>query len=93
MKNRLKDDKELLNMLSNDDKRKILESTRDALDWLDANPDATKKEIDAKKNEYDNVVNPIINHATRRKDLKDFANEMKNKIKKDPKVESFTRWT
>jgi len=49
MKNRLKDDKELLNMLSNDDKRKILESTRDALDWLDANPDATKKEIDAKK--------------------------------------------
>jgi len=49
LKNRLKDDKEFLNMISNDDKRKLLDATREALDWLDANEDASKKEIDQKK--------------------------------------------
>jgi len=36
-------------MISNDDKRKLLDATREALDWLDANEDASKKEIDQKK--------------------------------------------
>jgi hypothetical protein len=87
MKQRLKDDKDLLGMISNDDRRKLIEATREALDWLDANPDATKKEVDQKKNEFDGIINPILTHASRRKELRDFANEMKEKIKKDPKIE------
>jgi len=46
-----------------------------------------KKKLTKKKNDFDNIVNPIINNATRRRELIDFANEMKNQIKKDPKIE------
>jgi len=54
------------------------------LNWLEANPDATEKEIEQKKKELlDDKIQEIISNAESRKDLEGYLNKLREKMK-DP---------
>jgi len=65
-------------------RKKILESSQEFLNWLEANPDATEKEIEQKKKELlDDKIQEIISNAESRKDLEEYINKLREKMK-DP---------
>merc|ERR1712070_209405 len=54
------DDPNLKDKFEGDDKNKIEEAVKEALDWLDKNQLAEKEEFEAKQKEVEGVVNPIM---------------------------------
>ena len=60
MKNSSDDKQKLAEKLSPEDKSKIKDSLTDASDWLNANQDAEKDEIEDKLKELQSVCDPII---------------------------------
>lgn len=59
VKNSLDDDK-IKDKISEDDKETINEAVTETLDWLDENQEADKDELEEKKKELEEVVNPIM---------------------------------
>jgi len=49
IRNKALDNDKLTDYLTDEEKKKILESSQEFLNWLEANPDATEKEIEQKK--------------------------------------------
>lgn len=60
MKNSIDDKQKLAEKLAADDKSKIKDALTDASDWLNANQDAEKDEIEDKLKELQGVCDPII---------------------------------
>ena len=54
------DEKGLADKLSLEDKRELEDLIGDALDWIGDNPEAEKIDLDEKKKEVENIVNPIM---------------------------------
>ena len=54
------DEKGLADKLSLEDKRELEDLIGDALDWIGDNPEAEKTDLDEKKKEIENIVNPIM---------------------------------
>merc|ERR1719274_248616 len=46
--------------ISEEDREKLDEAVREALDWLDENPEAEKEEYEEKQKEVEAISNPII---------------------------------
>merc|ERR1719488_59597 len=59
IKNQLNDEK-LKDKFSEDDKKAIEEMSKDALQWLESNPDASTEEYEAKQKEVEGKFQPII---------------------------------
>ena len=59
MKNTLVDEK-LKDKFTEEDKTTIENQTKDALQWLDGNPNAEKEEFDRKQKEIEQILNPIM---------------------------------
>lgn len=59
-KNQIEDENGISDKLSPEMKRDLNDSINDTLDWLYANPEAEKTDLDEKQKEIENVVNPII---------------------------------
>merc|ERR1711998_651792 len=59
IKNQLNDEK-LKDKFSEEDKTAIEEMSKDALQWLEANPEATTEEYEAKQKEVEGKFQPII---------------------------------
>ena len=66
VKNSLDDDK-IKDKISEDDKETINEAVTETLDWLDENQEADKDELEEKKKELEEVVNPIMKDRGRRR--------------------------
>lgn len=61
MKNSLNDEEKLGgDQLSEEDREKIQDIVEEVIDWLDDNPDASKEELEEKKQEFESVVHPIV---------------------------------
>ncbi len=60
LKNQINDKEKLGSKLSEDEKTKISTAIEEAIEWLDSNPDADTEELNAKKKEVEEIVNPII---------------------------------
>ena len=60
LKNQLADKEKLGSKLSEDEKTTISTAVEEAIEWLDSNPDADTEELNAKKKEVEEIVNPII---------------------------------
>ena len=60
MKNSIDDKQKLAEKLAADDKSKIKDALTDASDWLNANQDAEKDEIEDKLKELQGVCDPIL---------------------------------
>ena len=60
LKTQVNDEEKLGAKLSEEEKQQILTAVDEAIEWLDANPDAEAEELQAKKKEVEEVVNPII---------------------------------
>ena len=60
LKNQVNDNEKLGSKLSEEEKEQILTAVNEAIEWLDANPEADTAEFKAKKEEVEKVVNPII---------------------------------
>ncbi|CAM8904749.1 unnamed protein product [Rhodiola kirilowii] len=58
MKNQMND--KLADKLESDEKEKIEEAVKEALEWLDDNQSAEKEDYDEKHKEVEAVCNPII---------------------------------
>merc|ERR1711998_21274 len=54
------DDPNLKDKFEGEDKQKIEDAVKDALDWLDKNQLAEKEEFDAKQKEVESIANPIM---------------------------------
>jgi len=61
LRNQLDDEeKGLGDKISEEDREKLDEAVREALDWLDENPEAEKEEYEEKQKEVEAISNPII---------------------------------
>ncbi|KAI8915076.1 heat shock protein 70 family [Entophlyctis helioformis] len=59
LKTQVNDEKALGGKLSDEDKKELLDALKEKQAWLDANPTASKDDIDEQKAELEAVVNPI----------------------------------
>ena len=62
MRNTL-DDAKFKDLLKEDDKKKVEEAVKEAIDWVDKNPNAELEEFEAKKKELEDLWKPIITAA------------------------------
>lgn len=60
LKSQVGDSEKLGSKLSESEKTEITQAVDEAIEWLDSNPDADTEELQAKKKEVEDVVNPII---------------------------------
>jgi heat shock protein 5 len=60
LKNQIGDSEKLGSKLSESEKTEITTAVDEAIEWLDSNPDAETEELQAKKKEVEEIVNPII---------------------------------
>uniref|UniRef100_A0A803P8H9 Uncharacterized protein n=1 Tax=Cannabis sativa TaxID=3483 RepID=A0A803P8H9_CANSA len=60
MKNTVNDNDKLGGKISSEDKEKIENTLKEALEWLDENQSAEKEEYDVKLKEVEEVCNPVI---------------------------------
>jgi len=60
MKSQINDKDKLGSKIDAEDKEKIEEAVKETLDWLSSNAEAEKEALDEKKNELEQVCNPII---------------------------------
>lgn len=60
LKNQINDQEKLGSKLSESEKKDISTAVEEAIEWLDSNPDADAEEMNAKKKEVEDIVNPII---------------------------------
>jgi len=60
MRNSIEDDEQLGDKLSEEDKETIEEAVREAIDWLDDNPEADLEEYEEKLEEIEGICNPIV---------------------------------
>lgn len=59
MKTTIEDEK-VKDKISEEDKTAITDKCKETLDWLDANPEASKEEFESKQKELESVCTPII---------------------------------
>ncbi len=60
LKSQVGDADKLGNKLSEAEKEEITKAVDEAIEWLDSNPDADTEDLQAKKKEVEEIVNPII---------------------------------
>ena len=61
LKNMLEDeDKGIANKISEEEKETIEEAIKEAMEWLDENQEAEKKDYENRQKELESIVNPII---------------------------------
>jgi len=63
LKNQIGDPEKMGGKIPAEDKKKLDDAIKDALDWLDDNKEAEKDAYDEKRKELENVVNPILTKA------------------------------
>jgi len=85
MRNRVNNNDDLGPYVNDKDKKQVLSDTKDILDWLDKNPNATAKDVDNQKKKLEKSI-PIIIKSQKRKDLENKLKELKNRMKNDDNV-------
>lgn len=80
IKNAVEDEK-MKEKINEEDRNTIKNSTEEVLKWLDGNPDATKEEIEERKNKMESVVKPIMSK------LSGENREKHGNVGSEPKVE------
>lgn len=63
LKNQVNDKDKLRDKLDEDDKKAVEDAVKEAIDFLDANPNAEKEELDEAKEKLQSVTNPIVQKA------------------------------
>jgi len=76
-------DEKILARLNDKEKKKILDTTKELQDYLDKNPNATKKDIEKKFNQSREIIDPLIEKADSQANLFDYANGLKKRINND----------
>jgi hypothetical protein len=86
-KDQLNNDKELAANMTDDERRVVDNTVRDAENWLDKNgAKATKRDFDHKKKEVQNKVNPLVDKAKEKKNLVQYASNIRDRIKNDAQL-------
>jgi molecular chaperone DnaK (HSP70) len=81
LKKRINDKDDYLNqLLSKEDLKKINDVVDDLDSWLNKNPNASKEEMEKKKNQINNIVNPILKTAEIRNNLNKKSIELKDRM-------------
>ena len=60
LKNQVNDEDKLANKLDDADKETIKDAVKDAIEWMDENPEAEKAELEERLEKLQSVTNPII---------------------------------
>jgi heat shock protein 5 len=63
LRNQIKDKEKLADKLDDDDKKAVEEAVKEAISFLDENPNAEKEEYDEAREKLQSVTNPIIQKA------------------------------
>ena len=63
LRNQINDKEKLANKLEEDDKKAVEDAVKEAISFLDENPNAEKEEYDEAREKLQSVTNPIIQKA------------------------------
>ena len=63
LKDQINDEDKLANKLDEEDKKTVSDAVKEAMDWLDENPNAEKEDYDERLKKLQSVTNPIIQRA------------------------------
>eukprot|EP00758_Cryptobia_borreli_P010714 Tbor_TRINITY_DN5594_c2_g2::TRINITY_DN5594_c2_g2_i1::g.13704::m.13704/K09490/HSPA5, BIP; heat shock 70kDa protein 5 len=63
LRNQVKDKDKLKDKLDEDDKKAVEDAVKEAIDFLESNPNAEKEELDEAKEKLQSVTNPIVKKA------------------------------
>jgi len=63
LRTQIDDPDKLANKLNDDDKTTVKNAVKDAQDWLDSHPEASKEEYDDRRKDLEKACNPIISKA------------------------------
>jgi formate-dependent nitrite reductase cytochrome c552 subunit len=83
IKNKLKDENDSLSHLSSEERKRIKDANDELEKWLKENPDATKEEIEAKRKEFEDKVDPLLRKAQLRADLDELAKSYRDRVNDD----------
>jgi len=89
-RDRLNDENDCLSGLNNKEKKIILDATKEMLDWLKNNPNATEDEINEKIRELQNKTRPIIDRAEGRKQLEVLINNLRERSKNENTIQKLS---
>jgi len=67
-----------------------LDATKEIIEWLKNNPNATEEEINEKIRELQNKTRPIIERAEARRELDDLIKNLRNKSKNDEIIQKLS---
>lgn len=81
-------DKDLASHLTADEKRTIETTIKDAETWIANNPKATKRDYDQKRKEIQNKINPLLDRAKEKRNLINYATNIRDRIKNDAQLAS-----
>jgi len=79
LRNKIADENDALNKLNSNEKKQIMDATKEGLDWIKKNPNASKEEIDKKLGDLKTKIDPIVERAEARSDLVNFSKALKSR--------------
>jgi len=83
LRNRIGDENDVLSNLNSKEKKSVLDATKEVLDWIKKNPNASKKDIEEKEKLLNEKVDPIVQKAEAKGDLVNYAKALKSRAKED----------
>jgi len=83
LRRRIADENDVLSKLDAKEKKLILDTTKESLDWIKKNPNASKKDIEEKFTTTKEKLDPIIQRAETRGDLINYAKALRSRANDD----------
>jgi molecular chaperone DnaK (HSP70) len=82
-------DKDLAANLTAEERKTIENTIKDAESWMDKNAaKATKRDFDQKRKEIENKINPLVDKAKEKRNLINYATNIRDRIKNDAQLAS-----
>jgi len=80
---KLRDDEKLKKSLTPEEKKQFEKITKEIIEWLDKNPNATKEEIEEKRKELEDTVQKAIERSDAKYDLVEQVDQIKERLNGD----------
>ncbi|KAG2381860.1 hypothetical protein C9374_005652 [Naegleria lovaniensis] len=87
IRDRLKNDKELDQLLTAEEKKMINDAVQETLDWLSKNPNASLADLKLRKKKLEDVVNNVLGDKEAAENFRNYAEKILEVLKKNKQVQ------
>ncbi|KAF0976163.1 hypothetical protein FDP41_004838 [Naegleria fowleri] len=87
IRDRLKNDKELDQLLTAEEKKMINDAVQETLDWLAKNPNASLSDLKLRKKKLEDVVNNVLGDKEAAENFRNYAEKILEVLKKNKQVQ------